>query len=370
VTVIGPRQSGKSTLCKSTFPDKPIVNLEDPEIRLLAESDPKGLLNRYPDGCFIDEIQRCPALLSYIQVIVDKMDLPGQFIVSGSHQLLLMDSVAQSLAGRTAILKLLPFSFEEIEIENKGLDIDSILYRGSYPEIVSKSLEPQQALSFYVQTYLEKDVRQMQAVRDLSLFQNFLKLLAGRSGNLINTSSISSDLGTSEGTIRNWISIAEASFIVFKLQPYYKNLGKRTVKTAKIYFFDTGLLCYLLGIRSSEQLKTHPLRGAIFETYIVSESMKYLWNRVRETNLYFYADKVLEIDMIAETSAGLIPIEIKSAVTFRDELLKRLNRAESRLAELGKEKYLVYGGEDSFSFKGSNVISVNNLNLLGDAIDR
>jgi uncharacterized protein len=367
VTVIGPRQAGKSTLCRSTFPDKPFLNLEDPEIRSLAENDPKGLLGRYPEGCFIDEIQRCPSLLSYLQVIVDESNIPGQFIISGSHQMSLMEAVSQSLAGRTAIVKLLPLSFEEVS-DGKILTVDQILYRGAYPEIVSKDLDPSEALSFYVQTYLEKDVRQIQAVRDLSLFQNFLKLLAGRSGSIINMASLSNELGISESSIKNWISVAEASFVIFKVQPYYKNLGKKISKSPKLYFYDSGLLCYLLGIRNEEQIKSHPLRGSIFETYIVSESLKYLWNRVRESNLYFYRDKVLEIDLIAETSKGPLPIEIKSSATFREDLLRGLNKGQERLSGLVEENRLIYAGDTSFKFKKSQIISVRDMHLLGKAI--
>lgn len=368
LTVIGPRQAGKSTLCRMAYPEKPEVNLEDPETKFLAESDPKGLLQRYPGGCFIDEIQRCPQLLSYIQVIVDKNDTPAQFILSGSHQLDLMGAVSQSLAGRTAILKLLPLSFDEIT-NDSTTSIDEILYRGSYPEIVSKGLNPSEALSFYTQTYLERDVRQIQAVRDLSLFQNFLKLLAGRSGGVLNMSSLSNDLGVAEGTIKNWLSVAEASFVMFRLHPYFRNLGKRIVKSPKLYFYDTGLLCYLLGIRSPDQIQTHPLRGAIFETYIVSECVKYLWNRAKESNLYFYLDRTMEIDLIADTTRGPLPIEIKSSATFRDDLLRRLHQAEQKLEGLRSDGRLVFAGDSSFSFKSMEVISVRDLRLLGEALE-
>jgi predicted AAA+ superfamily ATPase len=367
VTVIGPRQAGKSTLCRESFPDKPVINLEDPELRSFADSDPKGLLNRYPNGCFIDEIQRCPDLLSYVQTIVDASNQPGQFIISGSHQLLLMESISQSLAGRTAILKLLPLSFEEISGVG-NLDLDTLMYQGSYPEIVSKGLNPTEALGFYVQTYLEKDVRNIQAIRDLSMFQNFLKLAASRSGSVINMASLSSDLGVSEGTIKNWISVAEASFVMFRLYPYYKHLGSRISKSPKLYFYDTGLLSYLLGIKNSEHLRSHPLRGGIFETYIVSESFKYLLNRVLEPNLYFYRDRVTEIDLIAETSTGPLPIEIKSSVTFKEDLIKNIVRSNKRLTGLRSDSMLLYAGEESFQFKTTNVVSRTRLELLGEAI--
>jgi predicted AAA+ superfamily ATPase len=279
-----------------------------------------------------------------------------------------MDSITQSLAGRTAIVKLLPLAFNELQDYNKALDLNSIIYRGSYPEIVSKNLNPSEAMGFYVQTYLERDVRQIQAIRDLSVFQNFIKLLAGRSGQLLNMSSLSSDLGISEGTIKNWISVAEASFLIYKVPPYYKKLGKRITKTPKIYFYDTSLLCYLLGIRNAEQLATHPARGSIFETYIVSECIKYLWNLGLESNLYFYLDKVLEIDLIAETTKGPIAIEIKSSATFKENLLSRLKQSEPRLKELLSEKFLVLGNEESFSFKNFRIISYRSLGELGELI--
>lgn len=367
VTVLGPRQAGKSTLCRSTFPQKPTINLEDPELRKLAELDPKGLLSQFPEGCFIDEIQRCPELLSYIQVIVDKDNTSGQFILSGSHQLSLQQAVSQSLAGRTAIVKLLPLSQEELVTIDSQAKINEILVRGSYPEIVANNLQPAQAFSFYVQTYLERDVRQMQAVRDLSLFQSFLSLLAGRSGCLLNISSLANELGVSENTVKNWISIAEATFVVFRLRPYYKNLTKRQVKSPKLYFYDTGLLCYLLGIRTAEQLQNHPSRGAIFETYVVSEVMKYLWNRVRESNLYFFADNQLELDLLAETSNGLLPIEIKSSSTFRDDLLKQLIKADSRLP-VSKGNILVYAGDSSQQIHNTKIISCSKLAVLGEAV--
>lgn len=370
VTVIGPRQAGKSTLCKKAFPSKPYVNLEDPEQRALALNDPKALLNRYPNGCFIDEIQRAPELLSYIQVRVDADNAKaGMYILSGSHQILLMESISQSLAGRTAIVKLLPLSQIELKNYNTNLSIDEIIFKGSYPEIINKNLNPSEAYSFYVQTYLERDVRQIQAVRDLSLFQNFIKLLAGRSGQLLNMTALSNDLGVSENTIKNWLSVAEASFLAFKLKPYYKNLGKRITKTPKFYFYDTGLLCYLLGIKSSEQLRVHPLRGSIFETYIVSECLKYLWNNIEESNLYFYLDKVLEIDLLADTASGPVLIEIKSAETFRKELVKKLFTARKRLKGIREDMYLITGGKDCFSYNEVEVISSQEISVLWEKIE-
>lgn len=368
VTVIGPRQAGKSTLCRLAFPHKQVVNLEAPDVLELASQDPRSFFQAYPDGCIIDEVQRCPTLLSYIQTIVDEREQPGQFILTGSHQLLLMDQVSQSLAGRTAILKLLPLASDELKQLDAGLDLNQVLFRGAYPEIVNKTLNPTEAYSYYVQTYLERDVRQLQAIRDLSMFQNLLRLLAGRSGSILNMASLSSDLGVSEGTIKNWISVAEASFAVFRLKPYYRKLSRQMVKSPKLYFYDTGLLCYLLGIRSAEQLATHPLRGSVFETYVVSECVKFLWNRARETNFYFFADKVLEIDLLVETAEGLVPIEVKSAATFHTDLTKRLKQATNRITELKAQRLLVYGGEKSFASDGVEVVSVKELSPVGNLL--
>lgn len=367
VTVIGPRQSGKSTLCRRCFPDKPVVNLEDPETRRIASLDPKGLLMQFPQGCFIDEIQRCPELLSYIQVEVDEKQIPGQYILSGSQQMLLLDSISQSLAGRTAIIKLLPLSQEELKPLDSDKSINEIITRGSYPEIVSKSLNPTEALSFYVQTYLERDVRQIQAIRDLMVFQNFLSLLAGRSGSIININSLANDIGVSENTVRNWISVAEASFVVFRLKPYYKNLSKRQIKSSKLYFYDTGLLCYLLGIKDQNQLVTHPQKGSIFETYVVSELIKYHYNRAIEPKLYFYADSSVELDVIAETSSGLFPIEIKSSATFREDMLKQISKAKKRIP-LREDAALIYSGDKEVLLQKNNITPVCNLAKIGNLI--
>jgi len=264
VTVTGPRQSGKTTLCKSTFPQKKYVSLENLDLRRAANKDPKQFLQDYPDGAILDEIQRAPDLLSYIQGIVDENNKEGMFILTGSHQFELMDSVNQSLAGRTAVVRLLPFSYGEVYGEKKTKnDINQILFTGFYPRIFDKKLNPTEALSFYMTTYIERDVRRLVNVKDLSSFQKFITICATRVGQIINYESISNEIGVSNNTIKNWLSILEASFITFRLQPYFNNLGKRLIKSPKLYFTEVGLATYLLGIESEKEIPQQELEKAV-----------------------------------------------------------------------------------------------------------
>lgn len=261
VTITGPRQSGKTTLCQMIFPDIPYVSLESIEERSFATSDPKGFLDRFPDGAVLDEIQRTPELLSYIQVRVDESQKTGQFIITESQNFELLNTVSQSLAGRTAIARLLPFSFEEILSHQSIESIDQLLYTGFYPRIYDKQLNPTEALSFYFNTYIERDLRLLINVKDLSRFETFLKLCATRCGQLVNLSSLGNDCGVNHNTIKSWLSILEASYIIKLLPSYFNNLGKRLIKSPKLYFIDTGLAAFLLGIQNIDHLRTHPLRG-------------------------------------------------------------------------------------------------------------
>ena len=278
VTITGPRQSGKTTLCRKVFPDKPYANLEAPDVRQFAQDDPRGFLAQYPQGAVLDEIQRTPDLVSYLQPLVDDDQRAGLFILTGSQQFEISQTINQSLAGRTALVKLLPFSIVEIQSSFLLPSIDSLLYHGFYPRLWDKKLDPTQALGDYYQTYIERDLRQLVTIKDLNLFQRFVQLCAGRVGQLLNISSLANDAGISHTTAANWISLLEASYIVFQLQPYYRNISKRLVKSPKLYFYDVGLATFLLGIENEKQVSRDPLRGNLFENMVIAETLKYRFN--------------------------------------------------------------------------------------------
>lgn len=366
VTLTGPRQSGKTTLVKSAFPNKIYLNLESPEIRAQAQQDPKRFLENLQDGAIIDEVQRVPDLLSYIQVITDERKKEGMFILTGSAQFELMQNVSQSLAGRTALLKLLPFEYDEIKTKYlKNKSIDSILQKGFYPRIYDKKLDPREAMSFYVHTYVERDVRNLLHVKDLAHFEKFMRLCAARSGQILNLSSLGNDCGVNHNTAASWLSILEASYIIFRIKPHFNNYSKRIIKAPKLYFYDTGLLCYLLGIDDAKQLQNHPLRGNIFETFVVADILKQRFNSVQDNNLYYFRDNIgNEVDLILDYSDKVTPIEIKAGETFSEDMLKGLNYY-NKLAN-GKYKNspcLVYGGNKSFNFKDFRILSVNDMKI-------
>ncbi len=346
VTLLGPRQSGKTTLSRTLFPDKLYVTLEDIDERHFAESDPKGFLARFSEGAIFDEIQRMPALLSYIQGIVDKTDKKGLFILTGSHQLALHESVSQSLAGRTAILKLLPFTINEVTDITQQFSLDEYIYHGMYPRIFKDNLNPTKFYRDYVQTYLERDVRQMINVKDVLLFQQFLKLCAGRTGQIFNSHHLSNELGISYHTVTHWLSILEASFVIFRLQPYFENFGKRIIKSPKIYFTDVGLAAYLLDINTVEQVSRDPLRGSLVENLVVSEFIKNRLNQGFEPSFYFYRDSNQhEIDLLFKEGNNLIPIEIKASQTFHPQFLKGLEYFKALAKDRCKQGILIYNGD-------------------------
>ena len=345
-TVIGPRQSGKTFLTQHCFPKKPYVNLEDLSERAFAEEDPHAFLARYPDGAIIDEIQRVPALLSYIQVRVDQQKKDGLFILTGSHQLDLHAAITQSLAGRTALLKLLPLSLSECLQNGLAFPINETLLKGGFARVHQKGLQPYKFYSHYCQTYVEKDVRQIINVRDLSHFQRFMRLLAARVSNTLNANDIASDLGVSSPTIQQWFSILEASHLIFRLPPYLENFGKRIIKTPKFYFTDTGLVCYLLGIETENQLDRDPLRGQIFENAVVLEALKTRYNQGLDANLYYYRNQQqLEVDLMYESGSKIVPIEIKVSQTFQKKILQGLDKFTDLSNGRVQESYLVYGGD-------------------------
>ena len=347
VTITGPRQSGKTTLCKMLFPDMPYVSLEHPENREYAQSDPKGFLAQFPNQVVLDEIQRTPDLLSYIQVLVDESRKTGRFIITGSQNFELLNQVSQSLAGRTAIARLLPLSLEEIQSFQEPESIDKLIYTGCYPGIYDRKLNPTEALSFYFNTYIERDLRLLINVRDLSQFETFLRLCATRCGQVVNYSSIGNDCGANYNTIRNWLSILEASYIIKLLPPYYVNPGKRLIKSPKLYFIDTGLAAFLLGIQSHEHVHSHPLRGALFENMIISDILKNRFNRGKTDNLYYLRDsKGHEVDLLLDYGPHVDMFEIKSTKTLGSDLFKGLLYFK-KLYSQTRHCRLVYGGDQS-----------------------
>jgi len=349
VSVIGPRQSGKTTLVRATFPEKRYVSLEDPDTREFAQSDPRGFLTTHSDNVILDEVQRVPQLFSYIQTIVDRGQQSGQFVLTGSNNYLLQENLSQTLAGRVAILKLLPLSIEEIV--NAGYQINNYeeyIFKGLYPRIYDHLLNPEIWYANYIQTYIERDVRLIKNISDLGAFQRFIKLCAGRIGQLLNLSSLGNDCGISHNTAKSWLSILESSFIVFLLQPHYENFSKRLVKQPKIYFYDPGLAASLLGIESEGQLNTHYLKGGLFETFIIAELTKYRFNRSLEPQLYFWRDnKGSEVDCIIEFQNSLIPVEIKAGKTINLDYFKMLSYWNSLAAGKAGSSFLIYGGNES-----------------------
>jgi len=325
VTVLGPRQSGKTTLARMTFPDKPYYSLEDTDIRLAAEADPRGFLGQVEDGGILDEVQRLPVLLSYLQGMVDKSRDRGKFILTGSHQPQLHEAISQSLAGRTAMLTLWPFSLRELRRYGGMGDPFDLIVKGFFPRLHDEKLEPRRFYNGYLQTYVERDVRALVQLRDLSPFQKFLVLLAGRVGQLVNLASLASDVGVSSTTIRNWLSVLKASYVVFELPPFFENIRKRLVRSPKIYFTDVGLAAFLLGIHTGEQASRDPLRGNLFENLVVAEIVKGALNRGIRPEIYFYRDSHgNEVDLLIREKGWLTPVEIKSSGTFSTDFVKGL----------------------------------------------
>lgn len=362
VTIVGPRQSGKTTLVQEVFPKKPYVNLEPPDIRALVTQDPRAFLSQYPKGAILDEIQRTPTLLSYIQTIVDEdSSKKGLFILTGSHQLELHQAITQSLAGRTALLTLLPMSMDELQKAGFELSLDELLLNGGYPRIYKDNLNPTTAYRNYFQTYVERDVRQLIHIKNLSLFQKFIKLCAGRIGQIVDFSNLANEVGVSHHTIKEWLSILEASFVIFQLQPYFENFGKRLIKSPKLYFTDLGLATYLLDIENITQLKRDPLRGHLVENLVILELMKTRLNKGLDPKLYFYRDHHQnEVDVIYKTSNQLVPIEIKSSETFHPEFLKGIQYFQNLSKGRGEKGFLIYAGDKSMKVAGISILNYKN----------
>lgn len=358
VAITGPRQSGKTTLARGTFPRKVYVSLEDPDERGLAEHDPRGFLARFPDGAILDEAQRAPALFSYLQTRVDEIRKPGMFVLTGSQQFGLLAGITQTLAGRVGLVQLLPFSIAELKRARLlSGNLNDILLKGSYPPIHDRRIEPHGWLANYVMTYVERDVRQVAEIRNLSLFQRFLKMCAARCGQLLNLSSLANDCGITHVTARAWMSVLEAGYIVHLLVPHHANFGKRLVKTPKLYFYDTGLAAYLLGIRDAKHLAIHPARGALFEALVIGEWMKGRYNSGLPANCYFWRDNVgNEIDLVIEQGENMQPIEIKSGATLAGDYFVSLRRWLDYAGSRGTHPLLVYGGARAVQRDGVEVV--------------
>ncbi len=351
LVLTGPRQAGKTTLAQSTFPGKPYVSLEDPDTRAFAEEDPRGFLARFPDGAILDEAQRCPALFSYLQTRVDATRRMGEFVLTGSQQFGLLSNITQSLAGRVGLVQLLPFSLQELQEGGVPVaSLDDLLWRGLYPPIHDRSLAPEQWFANYLMTYVERDVRQLIEVQNLSLFQRFLKLCAARCGQLLNMTSLGNDCGVSHKTVAAWLSVLEAGYVVFLLQPHHQNFGKRLVKTPKLYFHDTGLAAHLLGIHDEEHMAIHSARGALFENLVISELVKRRYNQGLTSNLYFWRNNTgEEVDVVVEHGDKLLPIEIKSGQTYNSDFLTGLNKWARYAGDAALPSQLVYGGDMSMT---------------------
>ena len=358
VTIIGPRQSGKTTLAQTAFPDKPYRSLEDPDVRMAAQTDPRGFLAQVPDGAILDEIQRVPDLLSYIQGLVDRERRPGMFILTGSHQPRIQQGVSQTLAGRTALLTLMPFSLAELRHYRTDWTAFDLVVTGAFPPVHDQRLAPSRFFNGYVQTYVERDVRALVNLKDLRPFQQFLILLAGRIGQVVNYTALSNDVGVSTTTIKHWIGVLKASFLVFEMAPFFENVRKRVVKSPKIYFTDTGLAAHLLGLTTREQVARDPLRGGLYENLIIMDIAKALLNRGQRPDLYFYRDtNGCEVDLLIRQGRNLLPMEIKSASTFTPEFLRGIKALRTMLGESCLPGAVLYDGTDPFEIHGTQVIN-------------
>lgn len=367
VTITGPRQSGKTTLAKAVFSGKPYVSLEDPDVRLAALDDPRSFLERFPDGAVLDDVQRCPAIFSYLQTRVDADGRMGLFILTGSQQFGLLSGISQSLAGRAAFVELLPFSLSELKAA--GLlpqSLDDVLLKGGYPPLYDRKLTPRAWFGAYVTAYVERDVRQMLKIQELDAFQRFVRFCAGRTGQLLNLSSLAADCGITHNTAKAWLAVLEASYLVFRLLPHHASFNKRLVKTPKLYFYDVGLACWLLGIQSPRQLEAHPLRGALFETWVMAELMKSRLNAGERPGLYFWRDSNgNEVDVLVEQAARLMPMEIKSGATVARDFFAGLEKWLALAGTLGVDPMLVYGGGSSWQHKGIRVVAWRDLDTFG-----
>jgi uncharacterized protein len=350
VCVTGPRQAGKTTLCKQAFPDKPYINLENPDLLLVAMQEPRKFLTQFPNGAILDEVQNVPALFSYLQEIVDAKGTSNQFILSGSNNFLMQENISQSLAGRVAYIELLPFSLKELEESPIEIRMQQRMLEGFYPDVATGKNSHKRWHENYIKTYVERDVRQIRNIGNIFLFHKFLKICAGRAGQLVNYSSIAKDIGLDVKTIDSWLSVLESSYLIFRLQPLHPNFNKRVIKSPKLYFYDTGVLCSLLAIHTIEELKKSPYYGAIFENFLVSETQKNRKNKDCLGELYFFRDSIgNEVDLVIEKHNSYLPIEIKSSIKFSKDQLKNLKWFQKTFRQEGG--ILLHAGKEELSFE-------------------
>ena len=364
ITLTGPRQSGKTTLVRATFPDLPYVSLEEPDIRQIALTDPRGFLSNYPNGVILDEIQNTPELFSYIQRIVDE-NHQIQFILTGSSNFLLMEKISQTLAGRTAVLHLLPFSLQELEPLTDSYE--NLIFKGQYPRIYDRTIPPPDFYPSYIQTYVDRDVRMIKNIGDINAFIQFTQLCAGRIGQPLNNASLANDAGISPNTAKSWLSILESSYILYRLQPYHRNFNKRLIKSPKLYFYDTGVACSLLGIREQEQVNLHYMKGSLFENLILNEFIKRSYNRGENRQPYYWQDNHgKEIDCLLVNGEKVAAVEIKSGKTISTSYFENLIYWRSMTALPENQVYVVYGGEQSMQTSAGTLISWKDLDRIPD----
>ena len=358
VAILGPRQSGKTTLSQKMFPRFQYVSLEDIDHRDFAQNDPRGFLSKYQAEVIFDEIQRVPALMSYLQTHVDQRKENGKIIITGSHNFLLMEQISQSLAGRVGISKLLPFTSTELkELET---NLDELLFKGAFPRIYDQNIRPETFYKNYISTYVEKDIRALKNVSKLDAFMRLMRILAGRTAQELNMSTIGEECGVAHNTIRDWISILEASFLVYKLKPFHRNYNKRIVKNPKIYFTDTGLVCSLLGIRAKDELTYHYLKGSIFETFIVTEFLKENFNKGERFELYFWRDNhQKDIDLIVDWGASQFGVEIKASETVHEKFFDNMKYWQQLTKCHPESLHLIYGGKETYERNEMNVVGWN-----------
>lgn len=349
VAVVGPRQSGKTTLVQQVFPGKPYVSLETPSVRKFFTDDPLGFLNTYRSGAIFDEVQRTPELFSYLQEIIDASDERGRFILTGSNNFVLQENISQTLAGRLGYIDLLPFSINEIQTIKRngyGKQINAFIFRGGYPEIAAGKANTEHWFSSYIRTYVERDVRQIKSIENLAAFEKLLLLCAGRTGQQLNMSNLAIEAGVNVNTVHSWLGLLQSSFIIYLLKPHHKNYNKRVVKMPKLYFYDTGLACALLGLKGGEELQFHSHRGALFENLVINEMLKSRLNKGLRNNLYYWRDNTgNEIDVLIDNGKALIPVEIKSGATVTDDFFKGIHFWQKLTGK--KHAIIVYGGEQA-----------------------
>lgn len=365
LTITGPRQSGKSTFAKMLKPNFEYINLEDIDHRRFAINDPKGFIERYSKNVILDEVQNAPELLSQLQVHTDKLGKTGLYILTGSQNFQLFEKISQSLAGRTALCTLLPFSVDELTATKRSKSWEELCWKGLYPRLHQQKIKPDLFYPDYITTYIERDTRQIMNIKDLALFRRFMSLCAGRVGQILNMNEISNNLGVDNKTVRQWLGVLESSYIIYLLQPYYNNFNKRIIKAPKLYFYDTGVASYLLNIRSAADLKNHFAKGALYENFIINELMKNCYNKRVQPRFYYFRDSNgNEVDLLIEQSNFMYAIEIKAGSTINDSFFKGLNYYAA-LSTKKVKTHCVYGGNGEYIYKGHQVLGWNDLNIIG-----